>query len=220
MDEDRRGTASERAAFARRLGTLKREGSNVLLVGAERAGAHGRLCRKLLGGPHRDARYRLRVTAGDGRVACGGPDAETERVRTVDVSRSALRSDGRSSESQSPRSVGVDIVGEIDGIADDADGLAPSELRVCVDSLVPLVREYDPEAVFRLLHVTTARVDDARAMGHYHLPLAPDHDAVNLFEPLFDAVVTVRTRGGTVQQRWDLRETETTTGWHEVRRNE
>lgn len=217
MEDERGGAVPDRATFARTLGTLKQEGSNILLVGAETTGAHRTACRRLLGGTEQESRYRLFVTGeGDG---CGCNDsATTDRVQTVDYSRKGddADSDAETDEEPSLGALGIEIVEAIDEFADAADGFGPSELRVCVDSLVPLLQEYDSEAVFRLLHVTTSRVDQARGMGHYHLPLNPDHDAVNLLEPMFDAVVTVRSRQGTDEHQWYLREADTTTDWLEL----
>lgn len=223
MEDERGGTASDGVTFARSLDTLKREGSNILLVGAETAGAHEAVCQRLLGEADRDSIYRLRVTGGETRVACEGgctaPGAdapEPTRSRTIDYSsvNADLQARGAGDASRPlPSALGAEIIEAVDAFADAADGLAPAELRVCVDSLVPLCHEYDVETVFRLLHVTTSRVDRARGMGHYHLPLARDHGAISLFEPLFDAIITVRSSGGTAEQRWYLRETETTTDW-------
>lgn len=218
MEDERGGAVPDRATFARTLGTLKQEGSNILLVGAETTGVHQTACRRLLGGTEQESRYRLFVTGdgdGDGCGCDGG--ATTELVRTVDFSSGVLEADAEPGESQpSLGALGIEIVETIDEFADAADGFSPSELRVCVDSLVPLLQEYDSEAVFRLLHVTTSRVDQARGMGHYHLPLSSDHDAVNLLEPMFDAIVTVRSRRGTDEHQWYLRDADTTTDWLEL----
>ncbi|SEQ36018.1 DUF7504 family protein [Natrinema salaciae] len=207
MEDERGGAVPDSATFARTLGTLKREGSNVLLVGSEATGTHETACQRLAGATKRDSRYRLFVTDERG-VSCGG-DHETDCVHTIDYSSTV--------DDRTPLgALGIEVVETIDEFADDADGFEPSELRVCVDSLVPLLREHDPQAVFRLLHMITSRIDQARGMGHYHVPLPRDHDAVNLFEPMFDAIVTVRSRGGTEEQQWYLRETETTTDWLEL----
>ncbi|WP_226006304.1 DUF7504 family protein [Natrinema salinisoli] len=219
MEDERGGVVPDRASFTRTLGTLKQEGSNILLVGAA-AGTHETACHQLLGADERDSRYRLFVTAGDDRTtARDGDDVATDRVRTID-SREVLEIGTATDETETDRpslgTLGIEIVETINDFDDSADGFSPSELRVCVDSLVPLLQTYDTETVFRLLHMTTARVDQANGMGHYHLPLDPDHDAVNLLEPMFDAVVTVRSRNGTDEQRWYLRETDTTTDWLEL----
>ncbi|ELY75488.1 DUF7504 family protein [Natrinema gari] len=219
MEDERGDAVPDCATFARTLGTLKQEGSNILLVGTSK-GPHETVCQQLLGATRGDARYRLFVTNAADHVAheCRA-DPEIERVQTIEYSQSGLESrsesDGKSGQ-PSLGTLGIEIVETIGEFDDSADGLAPSALRVCVDSLVPLLQEYDAETVFRLLQLTTSRVDQACGMGHYHLPLGPDHDAVNLFEPMFDAVVTVRSRNGTDEQQWYLREADTTTDWLEL----
>ncbi|MGQ3414172.1 DUF7504 family protein [Natrinema sp. LN54] len=218
MEDECGDAVPDRATFARTLSALKREGSNILLVGAAPA-AHERACHRLLGAANHDSRYRLIVTTDGDRVACeNAASAATEQVHTID-SRAVLETEAESaaeSGASSLGALGIRIVETIDEFDAAAGGFDPSALRVCIGSLVPLLREYDAETVFRLLHVMTSRVDRARGMGHYHVPLASDHDAVALFEPLFDAVVTVRSRRGTDEQRWRLRETETTTDWLEL----
>ncbi|WP_222919236.1 hypothetical protein [Natrinema sp. SYSU A 869] len=219
MEDERGGAVPDRATFARTLGALKREGSNILLVGAA-ASTHETVCQQLLGAAQRDSRYRLFVTNADDHVTCQRiTNGETDRIHTIDYSKSALETGPESAgESGQPSlgTLGIEIIETIDEFDDVADGFDPSELRVCVDSLVPLLREYDTETVFRLLHMTTSRVDQAQGMGHYHLPFAPDHDAVNLLEPMFDAVVTVRSRDGIDEQQWYLRKEDATTDWLEL----
>lgn len=233
MVGERGGAASEQAGFAQTLGTLKQEGSNVLLVGRETADAHALICHRLLGEPEAEPRYRLFVTddgddvsgrngddiSGSDRVVTRSAADECARdvaTRTIDYSELELGA-GSGIDEVSGRTplgtLGIEITDAVDAFDDAADGLEPSELRVCVDSLVPLLEEHRLEKVFRLLHMTTSRVVHVNGMGHYHLPLERDHDAVNLFEPMFDAIVEVRTRDGSFEQRWELRDHEAPTEW-------
>ncbi|WP_408958742.1 hypothetical protein [Natrinema sp. 74] len=220
MGDERQGFVPDDTAFARALETLKRDGSNILLVGSVSADVHEAACRQLLGATERHSRYRLFVTDTNDRAACGATaDATSERVRTIRYSTAGTGSAEQpeaDSGPPSPGTLGIRIVETIDELAETAGGFEPSELRVCVDSLLPLLDDHDAETVFRLLHVATARVDKARGMGHYHVPLEPDHDVVNLLEPMFDAIVTVRSRDGAAEQRWYLREADTTSGWLEL----
>lgn len=214
MAGERGGTAMERADFAQTLATLKRDGSNILLVGRETAGAHTDLCHRLHGESADGPRYRLLVT--DGREpTTEPPDGTAGRiVRTIDYSAlEPTATDGAESGPAPLGTLGIEIVDAIDTFQGDADGLEPSQVRVCVDSLVPLLEEHTAEKVFRLLHMTTSRVDNVQGMGHYHLPLERDHEAVHLLEPLFDAVVEIRARDGASEQRWELRDRGTSTDW-------
>lgn len=109
--------------------------------------------------------------------------------------------------------LGRTITETIDEIDDAAGGLEPAELRLCLDSLLPLLESNPGEAVFRFLHVLTSQVRRRRGMAHYHLPIEPTAEQAHLLAPLFDAVVELRTENGTTQQRWHVHEAEITTDW-------
>lgn len=215
MATERGGAAAGQADFAQTLARLKRDGSNVLLVGAETVDVHTVLCRRLLGETRDGARYRLFVT--DGREPLAKADDETDggAVRTIDYSSlDPTATEDAELRGRTPLgTLGIEIADAIDGFQGDADGLEPSQLRVCVDSLAALLEEHTAEKVFRLLHMATSRVDALQGMGHYHLPLDRDHEAVHLFESLFDAVVENRVRDDVAEQRWELRDRETPTDW-------
>ncbi|MCU4740320.1 hypothetical protein OB955_02170 [Halobacteria archaeon AArc-m2/3/4] len=236
------GGVPKSATFAHALGTLKQQGSNILLVGSA-SEAHGATCLRLLGetNDHDQSRYRLFVVTeqpccshehghGHGKTRADGDrpgddpnehENEDEHTTTRIITRSA---DGpeRTGELSPNESVvgtellsplGSEIIETVNEFDDVSGGLEPSELRVCVDSLVPLLTEHNSENVFRLLHVLTLRIRQANGMGHFHLPIDADHDAVNLLEPLFDAVVEVRSRDGASEQRWHLRDQQTSSDW-------
>lgn len=221
MDDERGGLASTDVTFARTLDTLRQEGCNILLVGAEAPEAHESACERLLGAPECDSRYRVFVCGDETQVSCGKTHGATaERVRTIEYATKGVETDGRTEPESaanggrpSPGMIGVEIVEAVDELAETAAGFEPADLRVCVNSLVPLLQDHDAETVFRLLHVVTSRVEQARGMAHYHLPVRPDYDAVNLFEPMFDAIVTVRSRDGCTEHQWYLREADTTSEW-------
>lgn len=217
------GTVPKASSFAQALGALKRRGSNVLVVGTGATAAHEGACSRLLGDANDEPRYRLLVRTEGPRCTNHCSHAvDTADVTTRVISRADDPERGPN-EAVSPdvRIVGTDllsqlgmvVIEQITAFEDDADGLEPSELRVCVDSLVPLLAQHGPENVFRMLHVTTSRVRQVSGMGHYHLPIEPDHDVVNLLEPLFDATVEVRSREGTPEQRWHLRDQRTSSEW-------
>lgn len=223
------GGVPESATIANTLGALKQEGSNILLVGTGASTGHRSACRRLLGESSRGPRYRIFVRNENARCSHGPAASEQSEYGhgSDDATRVIVRSDDpdRYDDSgEGPAVVGTDLLSllgieviETVSELDDAAGeLEPSELRLCVDSLGPLLSDHRPENVFRLLHVVTSRVRQVRGMGHFHLPLGVDHDAVNLLEPLFDAIVEVRTDDGGAEQRWHLREKRTTSDWHPV----
>jgi len=214
--------------FAQALESLKREGSTILVVGAGVSDAHEAICHRLLGAEASDQRHRLVVSApdatyrGEGCV-CERPDQSTRLIEHDHPVTAPSPGPEGNDHDQTPRggdhpvgSFGADIVEAVRDLEESAGGLEPSELRVCVDSIVALLSEYETEAVFKLVHLTSTSVKQVRGMAHYHLPLERDHEAVHLLEPLFDAVVEVRIREGHPQQRWHLRDQQTTSEWLEL----
>lgn len=212
---------TETAAFTRALAALKRRGSNLLVVGATSADTHTAACDRLLGDGHAD-RTRVFVTT-DGNCGAHGEATRTADDHVVQYATTTRGAAAAASSTDGPSlddavsSVTVDdlrSLGEaVSEIVEDADGAAPAELRVCFDSLGPLLEEYDEQAMFRFLHALTSEVRSVRGMGHYHLPVSLDNRTVRTIRPLFDAVVEIRTQAGEPQQRWHLSEADITTGW-------
>ena len=211
----------EDATFAQTLAELKRQGSNILLVGDVESAGRGAACQRLLGDSTADERFRLFVLTGEAEhevpaetidegesersvITLQSVDDEGDRTFPADVSVSRTTMLGM---------LGTKVVERINGFERDADGLDPAALRVCVDSVDELLEGRREENVFRLLHVLTTRVRRANGMGHYHFAVDRDHEAVRLFEPLFDAVVEVRTGDDEPKHRWYLRDSDTTSDW-------
>ncbi|UTF52586.1 DUF7504 family protein [Natronosalvus rutilus] len=209
---------SDGVTFAQALDRLKRNGSTVLVVGSSEQAAHEVACQRLLGTHTDSERHRLAVTARDATYRGHGCVCESTDARTRHIEHTVQPAQEPTIDmaGQPLATLGTDVIDAIREIESTEDGLDPAELRVCVDSIVPLLSEYDPEDVFKLLHITTTTVKSTTGMGHFHLPLARDHDAVNLFEPLFDAVVEVRRRDGRVEQRWHLRDYNVQSEWLEL----
>lgn len=221
--------AAETATFTRALASLKRRGSNLLVVGAGNDRTHADACRRLLGDDETD---RRRLFVFTDRSGCSVDDETTSGTGTRVVeyatrTRGAAAAQpsetaGSAAGPQAPgrREVVDDLpslgraVGEaVADFEDDTAGMAPAQLRLCVDSLRPLLDEHDEQAVFRFLHAMTGDVRAVRGMGHYHLPVAYDDATVRTLAPLFDAVVEIRSQGADAQQRWHLREAGVTTDW-------
>ena len=214
------GGTPDRSTFARTLSDLKREGSNILLVGDESNDAHDDVCRRLLGEDDDAPRYRLFVLTRDGEEGCTTAPAATAGAGPVRVVRQAGAPtvDGEdvltaTVDSEFLSALGMDFLDVVDEIVAESDGLEPAQLRVCLDSIRPLVERHRSETVFRLLHMMTARIREEHGMGHFHLRLPRDHEIVRLLDPLFDAIVEVRTTDGTVEQRWHLRDGDVTSDW-------
>lgn len=221
--------AAETATFTRALASLKRRGSNLLLVGAGTDRTHVDACRRLLGDEDTDRKRLFVFTDRDG---CRGDEETTPGAGTT-VVEYATRTRGATAAQPSPAagpatgprttdsrtvvddlaSLGRTVGAAVAAFEDDAGGMAPAQLRLCFDSLRPLLEEHDEQEVFRFLHAMTGDVRAVRGMGHYHLPVAYDNATVRTLAPLFDAVVEIRSQGTDAQQRWHLREAGVTTDW-------
>ncbi|MCU4753845.1 hypothetical protein OB919_17970 [Halobacteria archaeon AArc-curdl1] len=241
MEARSRGERADGALFAQTLESLKQEGANILLVGPGAKAAHERVCCRLLGELSDQPRYRLIVTASETTyrghsctAAETGPETNVFKIdppadgQSAGSTDSAVLAAENRCETETKEThlthtpeVSLSVLGSavfdaVTEIEAGSDGLEPAELRVCVDSLVPFLSDYQTETVFRFLHMTTASVKQVSGMGHFHLPLDADHDAVNLLEPLFDATVEVRIRDGGYEQRWYLRDSNGPSEWIEL----
>ncbi|NGM68410.1 hypothetical protein G6M89_05205 [Natronolimnobius sp. AArcel1] len=98
--------------------------------------------------------------------------------------------------------LGIAISSAIEYFDTDAGGLEPAELRVGIDSLLPLLEATDRETVFTFLHLTTGRATAADGMVHCHLPVERDATVVSVFSSLFDIVLEVRAHPEGYEERW------------------
>ena len=218
-------SAGEAASFAKALASLKRRGSNLLLVGPAYESAHLPASRRLMGDADSPRERLLVLTDRDVEKGTRLPNG-AEPVRTVEH-RSLTRSAARPAPSPCPLfisgpdgephdslvSLGNEIADEIEAADDRAGGLAPGQLRVCLDSLAPLIEEHDRQRVVAFLHAMTSDVDRVNGMAHYHLPVPTDADVVGFIEPLFDAVIELRVGSDGPQQRWTLTDGRGSTDW-------
>lgn len=214
------------ASFARALASLKRRGSNLLLVGPAYESAHLPASRRLMGDADSPRERLLVLTDHDAAREARLPEG-AEPVRTVEhrsLTRSAATRPARSPSPRSPSgpdgeahdalvALGNEVAEEIEAADERVDGLEPGQLRLCVDSLAPVVEEYDRERVVAFLHALTRDVDRVNGMGHYHLPASPDAEVVEFLEPLFDAVIELRVGEDGPQQRWRLTDGRGSTDW-------
>lgn len=229
--EDRdRSEYEEMTTLVQELDELKQHGSNLLVVGSRLPAAHSMACQQFLGEANAEPRRRLfaladpctsleeRTQGVDGEL-----DSDSLRVvryATPNRSAAATQSATESSPLDEP-TVEHDDLGEFGrhvsrAIAEfeaESGGLCPAELRVCFDSLTPLLSEYESEPIFRFLHLLTRRVRSVDGMAHYHLNTDRHTRTVALLEPLFDAIIELCLEDGALHQRWYLRDKGLTTGW-------
>lgn len=218
-------TGGPAARFDRRLSGLKRAGCTVLLVGTDGLEP---ICERLLGDPGAGPRYRLFVTTdatpetAASRLEAVGPRAEGAGPAVVNWGADVRATAAAGPNDRPLRTVAVgggdleDLAAAVDdaiaALAVEADP-APAELRVCLDSLAPLVSDYEAGEAEAFIESFSASVDRVKGMAHCHLPADYGTDAVARLEPLFDAVVEVRRAPGGLEQRWHLTDPVLDTDW-------
>ncbi|MFA9415920.1 hypothetical protein [Natrinema sp. HArc-T2] len=215
--------------FSDELTRLKRQGASVLVVGSVRPAHRQDTCQRLLGCPTDRVRRRVLVSTTEGphpvshHVDATGP--ETLSVISYDArARSATATTPSTSPSIEPSTTDVDTLSElgiaiasaIDTFEADTDSLEPAELRVGIDSLLPLLEEYGQQHVFKFLHLINGRTQDATGMVHYHLPVERDARIVPTLPPLFDIVVELREHDSEFQERWIIHDGTDSSGWVSV----
>ncbi|SFL08564.1 hypothetical protein SAMN04487950_2368 [Halogranum rubrum] len=215
-------------SFARSLQDLKRRGSNLLVVGSLAEHVRDAATRRLLGDGVSETRRRLFVftdaTHAGAQVGNGAVGPETTRViDRVTPTRSAAAMPSASStaagltrrrvEPTQLGSLAWCIEEEIGAFDANANGLSSGELRLCFDSLAPLVSEHDVPTVLRFLRVVGNRVRASHGMAHYHLPVSRSDPIVDELASAFDAVIELRVRDGHPEHRWELRETDFVSSW-------
>jgi hypothetical protein len=223
------GSAGDRNdSFARSLQDLKRRGSNLLVVGSPAEQARNAATRRLLGDGVTETRRRLFVftdaTHTDARIGNGAIGPETVRVidRTTETRATAAtvptastpdRLARRQIETTQLGSLAWCIEEEIRTLGDYAGELASGELRLCFDSLAPLLSEHEVETVRRFAQTIGNRVRAVGGMAHYHLPVARSEPVVEALAPVFDAIIQLRVRDELPEHRWELRDSEFESSW-------
>lgn len=208
------------SAFAQALGDLKRRGSNLLLVGTPSPEPHAAACERLLGDDSVRSRQRLFVVT-DGTyertTACEGAVDERVITHATSTRSAAAATAGPTTPAGQRDATGPDLgdlAAAIDGEIDALEAeLEPGELRLCFDSLTPILEEHDRGEAVRFLHALGNRVRATQGMAHYHLPADRDVDAVRAVEPAFDAVIELRATCDGPEQRWHILEEDLDSGW-------
>lgn len=187
---------------------LKRRGAQVLVIGDVPEAVSRRATRRLLGHPDED-RYRVLALTDSGvDDAAWFPGAyapDDDEVALVDERelRGATVADTATEPSRPETTVLRRIDAEIREW-EPAETPPPAVLRVGVYSLETLLEAHGVGAVRTLTDRLTSVVRRVRGIGHYHLPRAPDTDAVAELEPVFDARLELRRAGTGPEQRWHL----------------
>jgi len=104
----------------------------------------------------------------------------------------------------------------VDQINTANSNYSASELRVCIDSLRPVLDTYPEETVAEFLDDLTHEIDDRRGMGHFVLPVAHDSEAVEQIKQHFDIIAPLRVEDGTPEQKWVFPNEGRTSDWFEL----
>lgn len=209
--------SAEGVAFARTLSALKERGSNLLVVGTTYEQGHVAVCERLLG--EADEQRRRLVVCTDGE--CGAmPDDDGETLRLIEQRTPGFATpdcvDGAGGRMVATGDIdeleraAADGVSALEGASGDPE---PGELRLCVDSLRPLLIQHPEGRVRRFVQQLGDRVTRADGIGHFHLPTRSNDRFVSTLAPVVDAVVEVRTKDGEPQQRWHVFDGAVDSGW-------
>jgi hypothetical protein len=214
--------------FQEYLESLRQHGSNLLVTGEVSQRVTNRASRTLFGDDIHDRKRVLALTdagidtADEHFPADVSPDDASVWLIDRGNSRRALPQAAASIGETLPPLDGKnglhelreEIVTAVGYYDDTTNGVAPAELRLCVDSLNYLVDEQDPLALKRFLRSICAITNGVRGMAHYHLSMSDDADMVAELSPLFDARIELRQRNGDhPDHRWHVPSLDMTTAW-------
>jgi len=188
-------TTSVAAKFPGALSGLERRGGGILVVGTP--DGQRRVCERLLGSTDRE---RLVVATDQAQLTANCHHGATE-VRARPTQAAACRAGAVMQSSTLADQV-------VETIDDHAQGLDPSELRICLGSAAS-----DATAARSIFFdAVLTELERVSALGHVHVPGTYDSDLVRRLEPLFDAVVEVQA-DPRPQQRWHVPDHGVTTDW-------
>ena len=230
----------ELSTFIGLLNELKSTGCNLLVVGDAPREVFTRASSRFLGDDEQ-LRYRiLGVTDATPRsIAARLPDSDvsprplTETTRILNhtgAPRSVTAATDPTTPSElagiretciaDPQLQGLQsaLADAITETATEVDHLSPADIRVCLDSLGPLLDHYGAAVVRRCLDVVGGHVRIRDAMAHYVLANAYDTERVQALVPHVDAVIELRAvdpneYGHNAQQRWHVPRRDIITEW-------
>lgn len=196
---------------------LKQRGPQILVTGDVPEDVSRQATRRLLGHPAERRHRVLALTDSDATTddwLPGDIDSDGDGVAVLGGNR--LRSEARARNGTEMLTEGDALAGEVaDAVGtwlETTQQPAPAVLRVGVYSLETFLEATGVEAVRSLAYRLTGAVRRGRGMGHYHLPRAPESQAVSDLRYVFDAHLELRENGRGPEQRWHIPGSGTT-GW-------
>lgn len=207
--------------FSSELARLKREGCAVLAVGEASRTARRRICQRLLGDDTAARRRILVSTASRQAVPLHGdiaPDEHTTIIRRQVRTRNATVTGSRQPSPVATVTIGdpdLDVLGRSIVLAIDeftSTDLDSAVLRLCIDAGEPLLETNSVHEVETFVSGIFERVVATQGMGHAHLRVGMDHDAVDVLRQAFDVLVEVRP-GSPAEQRWHIDDADLVSAW-------
>lgn len=209
-------------SFDEVLSRFKRRGCTLLVTGEVGQDVTALATRRLLGAPFEDRKRVLVLTdseaMGVGAHLPGGCTPSDDSIEVIDAkvntrsAAAATPSGGQRLKSQTDLDA---LLEDIDAAVERLGGsdLGPAELRVSINSLYPILGEYDYVEVARFVGELSDIVTEANGMCHCHLPTPEASETVESVATLFDARVELRRSGASAQQRWHVPSYGQQTNW-------
>lgn len=195
--------------ITRVLREQKRSGCTLLVLGSV-CDAHHELCQRLLGEQGDAPRYRLLVLLD--RMDCPAAQREHNGNNYHVIDHRPVVQCGGVGMHAPPvdiETLQVETLTAIEEIDIPEDEFKSAELRVCVNSLEPLLDYYGTDELRPFLGALTDRIRKANGMAQFHLPLERDSERVEALIPMFDIVVELRDG----EYRWEFPAEEILTEW-------
>ncbi|SIR81583.1 hypothetical protein SAMN05421858_3910 [Haladaptatus litoreus] len=219
------GQSEDDRDFNIALEALKRQGCTLLVTGAVPEYVTAQATQRLLGDPHRDRKRLLVFTdASPEHVERSLPPNVRRNDESIEIIESVGDDRSTPPESQSIETSDCEVgrlqdeltraISHFDTVS---DGLGAAELRVCIDSLEPILEANGRPETVRFLRGISALVRGVRGIEHVHLPVSDESPVVQELSPLFDARIELRKRDALVaEQRWHVPGHDITTTWSQL----
>lgn len=207
-------------AFVQSLSHLDASGGVVLVVGPVGGPDHRTACRGL--SPAVSGAPSILVST-DG--FCGEPGDDRERPRPTIAYTAPRRA-----TSASASTAGIDddppAVAYCSTPAELAEAVATAveretetggtdtDVRVCLDSLSPLLAEHSEAEVADALGRVAASVRRVAGLAHAHLPLRHDHEIVSELAPACRCVLELDRSAEGMRHRWHFDQRRASTDWY------
>jgi hypothetical protein len=226
------GGGSDYGSLVEKIGKLKEQGCNLLVTGRVSDEDTMKATRRFLGCPEESRKRILTLLDGRSQPAAdrlpGDLTTTDQDVHVLDYrdNRFSTTTDGGvQAGPQTPSlpqhdglaAVQHEVINTIQEFAITSD-LAPSELRLSIETLSHLYQNYPQDDVTTFLRTITAVTTEFSGLAHYHLPTESSSQIVENILPHFDAHVELRHRDRLpLEHRWHIPGPDQKTDWYELK---